>query len=197
MLSVLRENAGNEGVANIETELADAHSLQFADEAFDRVTSRFGIMFFVEVQKALSEIKRVLKPGGKAAFLVWGPPSPDTFFGAAAMPFIKRLGIPPDPDAPTPMRFAEQGKLRREVEGAGFKDVTETVMSLPSRLPLDPQGVLSFLMEIAAPIRNAAANLPEEIRKEAEAEALANLASMFDGKGVMTNAPVIVVTGTK
>jgi ubiquinone/menaquinone biosynthesis C-methylase UbiE len=102
MLSVLRENAANEGVSNIDTEVGDAHGLRFADATFDRVTSRFGVMFFIEIQKALGEVRRVLKPGGRAAFLAWGKPTPDTFFGATVVPFMKRMDVPPDPDAPTP-----------------------------------------------------------------------------------------------
>src|SRR5437870_2567448 len=51
MLGVLRKNAKNEGVENIETQTADAHSLDFPDKSFDMVTSRFGLMFFVETDR--------------------------------------------------------------------------------------------------------------------------------------------------
>src|SRR3546814_5610250 len=41
--------------------------------SFDRVTCRFGLMFVSDVPAALAEVRRVLKPGGRAGFLVWGP----------------------------------------------------------------------------------------------------------------------------
>jgi ubiquinone/menaquinone biosynthesis C-methylase UbiE len=76
MLSALRANAAADEVTNIDTKVCDAHELPFADGNFDLVTSRFGVMFFADTPGALREIKRVLKSGGRAAFLVWGPPGP-------------------------------------------------------------------------------------------------------------------------
>lgn len=197
MLSVLRENAVAENVHNVETEIADATQLQFADASFDRVTSRFGAMFFIEIEKALAEILRVLKPGGRAAFLVWGKSTPDTFFGATVVPYMKRMDGPPDLDAPTPMRYSESGKLRREVEAAGFESITETILSLPAPLRLNPDQVHTFMMEIAAPFRNAVASLPESVRAEVEDEVLAGLRLRYDGTYTQTNAPIIIVTGNK
>src|SRR3546814_6699772 len=52
---------------------ADAEALPFPTASFDRVTCRFGLMFVSDVPAALAEVRRVLKPGGRAGFLVWGP----------------------------------------------------------------------------------------------------------------------------
>src|SRR5258708_1694939 len=97
MLAALRSNAADEGVTNIETRVCDAQEMPFSDAAFDMVTSRFGVMFFVEIDRARAEIRRVIKPSGRIAFLVWGPPAPGSYFGTTAMPFIKRLPVKPDP----------------------------------------------------------------------------------------------------
>ena len=51
---------------------ADAHKLPVSNSCVDRVTCRCGIMFFTHVDLALAEMLRVLKPGGRAAFLAWG-----------------------------------------------------------------------------------------------------------------------------
>ena len=109
MLEALSKNAKAEGITNIDTKACDAHNLPFPDATFDLVTSRFGVMFFAETDRALNEIKRVLKPGGAIAFLVWGALMPGSYFGAAAMPYMRRLAVKPDPDGPGPMRFAEPG----------------------------------------------------------------------------------------
>jgi ubiquinone/menaquinone biosynthesis C-methylase UbiE len=137
MLNALNSNAAAEGVTNMETEVCDAEKLPFPDASFDRVTSRFGVMFFADVPAALGEIRRVLKPGGSVAFLVWGAPAPGTYFGAAAMPYMRRLAVTPDPDGPGPMRFAEPGKLARVVGAAGFRDVQEITQSLPAPFFVD------------------------------------------------------------
>ena len=96
MLGALRANAEADQVTNIDTKVCDAHELPFADGSFDLVTSRFGVMFFADTPAALREVRRVIKPAGRVAFVVWGPPGPRTYFGAAALPFMRRLADKPD-----------------------------------------------------------------------------------------------------
>ena len=196
MLSALRANAAADHVTNIETKVCDAHELPVADGSFDLVTSRFGVMFFADTPVALREIKRVLKSGRRSAFLVWGPPGPGTYFGAAALPFMRRLAVKPDPDGPGPMRFAELRKLATVLEEVGFANVEERSANLPAAYRGSPQELLTAMMEIAAPFRNAAATLSHEERTAAEQEALNNLAGVYDGKLTKVTAPVIIVTGT-
>ena len=195
MLNALKSNAAAEGVTNIETKVCDAEKLPFPDASFDLVTSRFGVMFFADVPAALAEIRRVLKPGGSVAFLVWGAPEPGTYFGAAAMPYMRRLAVKPDPDGPGPMRFAEPGKLARVVGTAGFRDVQERPLSLPAPYRGLPEELLTSMMEIAAPFRNAAASLSEDDRRAAREEAHRNLRSLYNGAVTNVTAPIVIVTG--
>src|SRR4029450_3089978 len=51
---------------------ADAMELPFDDQTFDVVVIQFGVMFFPDKPKALSEARRVLRPGGALIFNVWG-----------------------------------------------------------------------------------------------------------------------------
>jgi ubiquinone/menaquinone biosynthesis C-methylase UbiE len=197
MLSALRQNSDDAGIANLETRVVDAHTLPFPDSAFDRVTSRFGIMFFAEVDKALAEVRRVLKPGGKTVFMVWGKPEPGTYFAAVALPYISRMEVKPDPDGPGPMRFAEPGKLAKYLENAGFQDVQEQPYSLDSRFPGTPELLHTSMFEIAAPFRNIAASLSDDDRKAAETEVLNHLRPRFDGTHTTLKAPVIILTGVK
>jgi len=59
MLDVARRHAG---VTWVE---GDAHALPFADHTFDRVVSQFGFMFFEDPVRALREVVRVCRPGGR------------------------------------------------------------------------------------------------------------------------------------
>jgi SAM-dependent methyltransferase len=197
MLRALSTNAAADRIANIETRVCDAHDLPFDDGTFDLVTSRFGVMFFADTPAALREIKRVLKPGGRVAFLVWGPPAPGTYFGAAALPFMRRLAVKPDPDGPGPMRFAEPRKLATLLEAAEFENVLERSATLPAAYRGAPQSLLTEMMEIAAPFRNAAATLSHEERAAAEQEALNNLGAVYDGNLTKVTAPVLIVTGRR
>ncbi|MFZ2101193.1 MAG: class I SAM-dependent methyltransferase, partial [Oricola sp.] len=69
--------------AEIEWKEGVAEALPFEDGVFDAVVSQFGLMFFVDRVKALSEMRRVLKPGGRLAVAVWA--SLDETPGYAAM----------------------------------------------------------------------------------------------------------------
>lgn len=195
MLNALRANADSEGLTNIDTKVCDAHQLPFPDAAFDLVTSRFGVMFFAQSDRALTEIKRVVKPGGRIALLVWGAPEPGSYFGAAAVPYLRRLAVKPDPDGPGPMRFAEAGKLSRLVAAAGFRDVAERRSTLDARYRGSPQHLVTSMMEMAAPFRNAAAALSDDDRRAAEQEVEANLRPLYDGTFTRVTAPVVIVTG--
>lgn len=196
MLEVLVRNASGDGVSNMTTRQCDAHELPFDDAAFDRVTSRFGIMFFAETVKALKEVARVLKPGGRATFMVWGPPAPGTYFGMVGLPFMKRLPNMPNPDGPGPMRFAEPGKLVAHMVSAGFEGVTETSHSISAPYDGTPEQLIAETMEIAVPFQKVYASLPEQDRREAEQEVLDGLRAAQRDGFIQLLAPVIVVTGT-
>ena len=68
MLAVAARNA-----PQIKWENSPAEALPFADNHFDRVVSQFGLMFFEDRPAAVSEMLRVLKPGGRCVVAVWGP----------------------------------------------------------------------------------------------------------------------------
>lgn len=48
-----------------------AEEIPFSAETFDIVFSQFGMMFFPDREKAISQIHRVLKPGGRLALAIW------------------------------------------------------------------------------------------------------------------------------
>lgn len=53
----------------VESQVADCESLPFPDQTFDRVTLAFGLRNMTHKDRALAEIHRVLKPGGKVLVL--------------------------------------------------------------------------------------------------------------------------------
>ncbi len=58
----------------IQLELGDSENLRFSDNTFDAVTVAYGVRNFENLEKGLSEIHRVLKPGGKLAVLEFSKP---------------------------------------------------------------------------------------------------------------------------
>lgn len=58
----------------VKVEIADAENLPFEDESFDGVTCAFGVRNFVHLEQGLSEMLRVLKPGGRMVILELATP---------------------------------------------------------------------------------------------------------------------------
>lgn len=75
MLDVAREKITKKGLdAQFEVQLADSENLPFANDTFDAVTVAFGVRNFENLKKGLSDMRRVLKPGGKAVILEFSTP---------------------------------------------------------------------------------------------------------------------------
>jgi SAM-dependent methyltransferase len=193
MLDVCRGNAAAAGLANMDFAVADAEELRFAPATFDRVTSRLGVMYFVDVQRALAEIRRVLVPGGIVALQVWGHAEESPYFLNAVGPFMQRLNPPPPPpDAPGPLRFAPPGKLAGALAAAGFRDVREESRSMVLPWPGTPAELWQHIYEIAIPLRPLFDGLTADERAAAITEAVAGYARYHDGNTV--NVPASIVT---
>ncbi|WP_137817964.1 class I SAM-dependent methyltransferase [Pseudomonas sp. 2FG] len=77
MLEVVAATAEQRGLGNVRTERGAAEKLPFADGEFDFVFSRYSAHHWSDLGLALREVRRVLKPGGVAAFIdVMSPGSP-------------------------------------------------------------------------------------------------------------------------
>jgi ubiquinone/menaquinone biosynthesis C-methylase UbiE len=109
---------------------ADAHKLPISNSCVDRVTCRCGIMFFTHIDTALAEMLRVLKPGGRAAFLAWGQFEQPFFQSTIGV--VLRL-IPgtrmPEP-ARAMFRFAPRGSIGDALRRAGFRHIEERHMTM-------------------------------------------------------------------
>ena len=75
MLEIGRKKVDNEGLtANIELLTGDSETINFADNTFDGVMVAFGVRNFENLQKGLSEILRVMKPGARLVVLEFSKP---------------------------------------------------------------------------------------------------------------------------
>ena len=73
LLQLARAKAKQRGLTNVEFQTGDLTDLQFADDVFDAVVCVFGIFFVPDMEAALRELRRVLRPGGGMAITTWGP----------------------------------------------------------------------------------------------------------------------------
>lgn len=132
MAGAIRRARGVEGPAPVFT-AADMTALPFADAAFDGVTCRFGIMFVPDVESALREVRRVLCPGGKAAFMVWGPRVGNGLFAEIGDAVADHLGE--DGSLDPLFRFAEPGLLSGVMRAAGFAETSEVELTPVRKAP--------------------------------------------------------------
>lgn len=76
MMNIAKQKVEKEGLQDIITfQLEDCKTLSFDDNSFDAVTSSFGIRNFADLDKSLTEICRVLKPGGKLSIVELSHPT--------------------------------------------------------------------------------------------------------------------------
>jgi demethylmenaquinone methyltransferase/2-methoxy-6-polyprenyl-1,4-benzoquinol methylase len=75
MLDLGKQKIVKLGLQNlIELQNGDSETINFSNNTFDAVTVAFGVRNFENLEKGLSEIKRVLKPGGKLVVLEFSKP---------------------------------------------------------------------------------------------------------------------------
>lgn len=102
----------------------DATKAPLPDRLFDRLTSRFGVMFFNDPDAAFGRLRQWLAPTGRFAFAVWGPPSENPWMMAIREAADGVVDLPtPDPDAPGPYRYAEIDGFYTLLRAAGFRNV--------------------------------------------------------------------------
>ena len=140
MMLGARRRAAARGLRNVEFRTADMRALPDADGAFDRVVCRFGLMFCPAPAAAAAEARRVLKPGGRAAWLVWGPRDDTTMFAVFAEAAEAVLG-PLDSieaiDFVRPFALGAPGALRAALEAGGLAEVEERAVRFAPRPPAD------------------------------------------------------------
>ena len=126
MIERFEARVREEGLSNAAGRVMDCHALELPDDHFDVTGSQFGVMLVPEQPRALRELVRVTRPGGRVLVIAYGSPAElqflQIFIGAltAVAP-----GFPGLPDDPPPLEFqgSDPDVLRRRLTDAGLKDV--------------------------------------------------------------------------
>lgn len=88
---------------------------------FERLVSRFGLMFFENPVAAFENLATWLAPKGRFVFVVWGLPAENPCFGTARRVIAEHVALPAqEPGAPGPFRYGEVKDLLRLLAHAGF-----------------------------------------------------------------------------
>jgi SAM-dependent methyltransferase len=112
--------------------LGDAQTMDIGTHApgapFERVVSRFGVMFFADPTAAFANVRSVTAPGARLVFACWRGIAENPSFGGAGTEAITAAlpdpPAPPPPGSPGPMAFADRDHVATILADAGWDKVS-------------------------------------------------------------------------
>jgi SAM-dependent methyltransferase len=124
MTSIAAARAAAQGIVNVRTATLDLEAIEQPDASYDVVLCREGLMFAVEPGRAVAEIRRVLRPGGRVAVSVWGPPAQNPWLAVALDAVAATVGTPvPPTHVPGPFALDDPARLAGLLAIEGFSDI--------------------------------------------------------------------------
>jgi ubiquinone/menaquinone biosynthesis C-methylase UbiE len=165
MVEVARRRGAELGLQNVDYRVIDAERIELDTDSVDGVLCQSGYMLMADPAAALSETRRVLRPGGRLALSVWGVPERNPWASIGGRILIERGHMPPpDPEAPGVFSMASEERTGALLEGAGFTAVrTEEV---PVRFAFrDLDEYERWVMEVGGPFGMVVRGLPERERE--------------------------------
>ena len=145
MIARARELAAREGVPNVRFEVGDAQAHSFPSGAFDVAISRFGTMFFSDLDIAFRNVGRGVRAGGRLVMMVWRAHDRNEWSVAIdqALDVGERgVAIAAGPD---PFSLAKPPAVRRILAAAGFADSEFHDVEVPVYYGQDIDAALAFV----------------------------------------------------
>ncbi len=184
MLEEARRRGAERGVRNAEYEVIDAERIGLDDDSVDGVICRYGYMLMADTAAALAETRRVLRPGGRLALAVWGPPERNPFFSILGRKLVEGGHVPPPEPPPAPGIFAmgSEERAAQLLEAAGFGEVR--IAEIEVRFPVPSvREYLEFTADTSGPIAIALRNISVKDREALEPDLAESFAPFATGDG--------------
>lgn len=172
MVSWAKRKAREQEVTNATFQQMDAEDLDFPENVFDTVTCAFSLFQFPNMDKALAEMRRVLKPGGRLGLSNWGPGyfSP---IGALQRDLFREFDL--KPLLTNPIVFSPDN-LRKLLKEAGFRDI-ELIAEEEEVWVENPAQVWAFNLDMGPfPVM-----LRRQLSPEQQAELMQNFLDILQG----------------
>lgn len=194
MLDVAAKTAAAAGLENMETLVSDAQELDVEPGSFDAAICRLGLMFFPDRQKALSAIRRALKPGARFATVVWSTAEKNPALNLALQVVEPHL---PASEGTLMVRIAlsmgEPGLLEDVFASAGFRDIAVHALPADRRAASVTEALEGMRSGPAAETVNL---LPEGEREAAWRDIGERLAGFQGPDGVRIPGELLVAVGS-
>jgi ubiquinone/menaquinone biosynthesis C-methylase UbiE len=173
MLDYARRHRG--GMDGVRYEQADALALPYEADTFEAAVCQFGIMFYPDIAAGLSEMLRVLRPGGLVACNVWDTLEANRVAGIAHETIARHFDTEPPRFLEVPFGSCSLEATLELFEAQGFEDmeasVVEAVVERPSALEVargfveGNPGILEIRERASAEPAEIIAALAEEIER--------------------------------
>jgi len=194
MVEGVKRRAAKLGLSNMSFEVAAMDRLPFPDCSFDAVTCRYGLMYCADPAAAWRECARVLKPGGRAAFMVWGPEENNTMVWTILRAANNTWGNPiSEAELAHPLRFAANGSLTPFIAAAHLEG-TEKEIEFQPRIKV---GVPFWMPLIEINAGHIWSDLAQQARERTKEAVLAALEPFRDGDVYRLKAHMRIASGAK
>ena len=173
----------------VDVRLGSAEQLPFADQTFDGVLAQLVVHFMADPREGLSEMVRVIRPGGVVAACVWdhaGGQGPLSLFWDAARE------LDPEVEDESQRAGALEGDLPRLFHAAGLREIEETALTVslehpsfddwwePFTLGVGPAGSYTAALDA-----RRQAQLRERCRERCQRRRLCSAAQAWAARGIV------------
>jgi ubiquinone/menaquinone biosynthesis C-methylase UbiE len=192
MVDIIRRESEKRGLRHVDSFRADAEALESVpDNTFDLATCALGFMYFPEPDRAMKEIHRVLKPGGRVVIAVWG--ARKNCGWAEIFPIVDRRVE----SSVCPMFFhlGTGRALAWQMENADFGSVADERLS--TALPYADEDAAADAAFVGGPVALAYSRFDEDVRSKVRAEYTASISAFRSDDGYRIPGEFVVASGTK
>ncbi len=189
MVEIASSTAASKNESRVQFKQMDAEELSLKDDSFDLAICALGLMYMPDPRKALEEMYRVLKPGGRAVTAVWGRRDQcgwadifeivDQHVASEVCPMFFNLG---NPDI-----------LKLNFKSAGFMKIIvqriDTILSYK-----DSNDALGAAFD-GGPVALAYHKFSKEIKQEVHNAYLESIAPFKKGEGYEVPGEFVVASG--
>jgi SAM-dependent methyltransferase len=195
MAEIAAARARELGLVNVGHRVLDLEAIDEPDASFDVVVCREGLMFAAEPDRALHEIARVLRPGGRMAVAVWGPREDNPWLGLVLDAVSEHVGQPvPPPGMPGPFALSDAAQIEALVRDTGLADVRVEALPVPLRAPSVDEW-WSRTVDLAGPLALMVASMESEDADRLRRRAAAAVAPYASGDGLEIPGVTLIASG--
>jgi SAM-dependent methyltransferase len=190
MLKLAADAAREAGLTNVETRVMDAGNIDLDADSFDGVICQLGLFLFSDPANVLRGMRRVVRPRGKVAALVFSTAEKNPYQGIT-LGVAHRFG-----SAPLPLfSLGETDVLEDTFRGSGLRDVTVRAISIRRHFSSTAE-MIGRLKETAV-IRGPIEKLDAAQREQAWAEIERQFSQVEGPNGIDVPGEFLIGAGTK